>query len=175
MNNGSDFFLDFKSSVIYSILAHSEHSLNPENATRWDHITPYAVHPIWCAMTLLTETALPKELRYIGYQVLLWHDLLEDTDLPLPNSTSKEVRNLVEEMTFTSFYEEKQQLWNRSKEAKLLKLYDKVSNLLDGVWMSNELWKDYLMHTLKLSEFVNQEYGELNIIKIARAVCVERS
>jgi hypothetical protein len=175
MNNRSDFFRDFKSSVIYSISAHSEHSLNPENATRWDHITPYAVHPMWCAMTLLTETTLPNELRYMGYQVLLWHDILEDTDLPLPSSTNQEVRNLIEEMTFNSFCEEKLLLWNRSKEAKLLKLYDKVSNLLDGVWMSDELWKDYLIHTLKLIEFVSQEYGELNIIKIARAICAERS
>lgn len=175
MSNRDDFFLEFKESVAYSISAHSEHFLKPENATRCDQITPYAIHPIWCAMTLLTETTLPGELRRVGYQVLLWHDILEDTDLPLPYSIDEEVRELVEEMTFNSFCEEKQLLWKRSKEAKLLKLYDKVSNLLDGTWMSDKNWEDYLVHTLKLSNFVSQEYGELNITRIARAICVKRA
>ena len=43
--------------------------------------------------------------------------------------------SLVREMTFESFQEEVEHLWSRSAEARLLKLYDKVSNLLDGSWM----------------------------------------
>ena len=161
-------------SIQYTIQAHAHHPKQPEDAVRyWDHFTPYAVHPIWCAMTLLTETALPDDVRRTGYQALLWHDLLEDTGLPLPAETSPAVRQLVEEMTFAGFSEEKEKLWERSDLARLLKLYDKVSNLLDGSWMSGgKKWQDYVAHTLRLVDFVSARYGALNIVKIARVIAV---
>ena len=59
--------------------------------------------PIWCGMTLLTETRLPEEIRFTGYQALIWHDVLEDTNLPLPDGTDLEVIRLVQEMTYQSF------------------------------------------------------------------------
>lgn len=45
---------------------------------------------------------------------------------------SREQLLIVKEMTFSSFAEEVELLWEQSDTAKLLKLYDKVSNLLDG-------------------------------------------
>ena len=146
----------------------------------WDEVTPYAIHPIWCAMTFLSETTLPEELRETGYQVLLWHDLLEDTELKsLPLDTPGEVKELVIEMTFENFAEEMQKVWERSETTRLLKLYDKVSNLLDGTWMSDEKWNEYVTYTLKLTNHVEtisstNKYGKLNIVKIARAICILR-
>ena len=54
--------------------------------------------------------------------------------------------------------------------SKLLKLYDKVSNLLDGNWMKTEKWNIYVEHTLRLAGDVEHVYGTLNIVKIARAI-----
>jgi hypothetical protein len=81
----------------------------------------------------------------------------------------------VAELTFGSFQEEMEHLWGRSEEARLLKLYDKVSNLLDGSWMSTQKWNAYVEHTLKLAGQVQTRWGgALNIIRIAHALCVPR-
>lgn len=165
---------DLQYALTYPIIYH-------EDQTRtWDEKTPYAIHPIWCAMTFLSETTLPQNLREIGYQVLLWHDLLEDTKLEkLPPGTSGEVEELVKEMTFKSFAEEKQKVWERSENTRLLKLYDKVSNLLDDTWLNDEKWNEYVSYTQQLTENVEEickrnRYGKLNILKIARAICILR-
>ncbi len=163
---------EMKPAIEYAIDAHTQHPKTPDNSVRFfDRITPYAVHPIWCAMTLLTETQLPFEIRHIGYQALLWHDILEDTQVTLPENTEAEVRKLVEEMTFESLSAEREQIWERSDTAKLLKLYDKVSNLLDASWMSPVKRGQYVAYTLELTAFVENKYGELNIVKLAQAMC----
>lgn len=137
---------------------------------KWDGKTPYGIHPIWCAMTILTETGLPEDIRISGAQALLLHDILEDTTADLPNEVPDEVVKLVREMTFDSSEEEMKLIWRKSKKIKLLKLYDKVSNLLDGSWMSSEKRERYLAYVKALSEEVESHYGELNITKIARAL-----
>jgi hypothetical protein len=168
-----EFAAQLQASIKHAILAHAKHAKTPRDAIRlWDKKTPYAIHPIWCAITLLTETTLPEDIRLIGYQALLWHDTLEDTSLTLPRHTKDEVKKLVEDMTFKNFREETKNLWGRSDMVKLLKLYDKVSNLLDATWMRDEKWNKYVKHTLRITEFVEGKYGELNIVKIARAICV---
>jgi len=51
--------------IAYTFRAHGEGATKPSKAVRkWDGRTPYAVHPVWCAMTLLTETTLPEDLRH---------------------------------------------------------------------------------------------------------------
>lgn len=161
--------------VLHAHRAHTEHPNAPDDMVRFhDHKTPYVVHPIWCAATLLQEPGLPAELRKAGYQALLWHDTLEDTTLNLPPDTPDVVAKLVEGMTFSSFQEEQAELWERSAEIKLLKLYDKVSNLLDGAWMKDEKWNAYVQHTLRLATAIEEIYGNLNITRIARAVAVRR-
>jgi hypothetical protein len=167
---------EIAAAIQYSILAHSKFSNTPREACRfWDGVTPYAIHPIWCAATLLTETTLPEAIRYPGYLALLWHDILEDTQLGLPPDVRPEVQILVEEMTFVNFEDELVRLWERSDTTKLLKLYDKTSILLDAAWMSNERWNLVVAHTQKLLAFVLPNYGELNIVRMARAICVGRN
>jgi hypothetical protein len=161
--------------IDHTIRAHGEHPRTPNDRVRFhDSRTPYAIHPIWCAMTLLSETTLPFDLRVYGYQALLWHDLLEDTHLILPEGTAEDVRVLVGEMTFASFAEEREQIWQRSQTAQLLKLYDKVSNLLDGSWMSDAKWNDYVAHPEVLAQFASERFGNLNIVRIARAIAIHR-
>ena len=165
--------MDF--SIHHAIDAHANHPKSPEDTIRfWDKTTPYAIHPIWCAMTLLTETSLSVDIRFKGYQALLWHDTLEDTNLPLPENTDAEVIHLVQEMTFESFRDEQEKIWACRDVVKLLKLYDKVSIILDAVWMKDEKWNNLVDYTLKLRQFVQETYGELNIVKIAEAVCIHR-
>jgi hypothetical protein len=57
---------------------------------------------------------------------------------------------------------------------RALKLYDKVSNLLDGKWMKAEKWNIYVEHTLRLASEVEQLFGELNIVKIATAIASQK-
>jgi hypothetical protein len=165
--------MDF--SIQHVIKAHSSYPKSPDDAIRfWDKTTPYAVHPIWCAVTLLTETKLPEDIRFKGYQALLWHDTLEDTTLPLPENTDAEVVQLVLDMTFESFRDEQAKIEACRDVVKLLKLYDKVSILLDAVWMKDEKWNHLVAYTLRLRQFVLETYGDLNIVKIAGAVCQPR-
>lgn len=157
--------------INFCIRAHATQATKPSKAVRkWDGRTPYGIHPIWCAMTLLSETTLPEEIRVNGAQALLLHDILEDTTAELPDDTPTEVRALVEGMTFDSSDEEMQLIWDRSLEIKLLKIYDKVSNLLDGSWMPVEKQARYAAYLLRLCDEVELHYGKLNIIQIARAI-----
>jgi len=167
---------ELAAAIQHTIRAHSKFPNTPREAIRlWDGVTPYAIHPIWCATTLLAETTLPEAIRYPGYLALLWHDILEDTRLGLPPDVRPEVRTLVEEMTFVNFEDELVRLWGRSDTTKLLKLYDKTSLLLDAVWMSDTRWNLVVEHAQKLMTFVSANYGELNIVRMARAICVIRN
>lgn len=125
-------------------------------------------------MTLLTETTLDESIRIDGFAALLWHDVLEDTQLDLPENTSDRIKKYISDMTFKSFSDEIEVIWKRDKIIRLFKLYDKTSNLLDGTWMRDEKWNRYLDFTNRLNEDVLSNYGELNITKIATSVCVKR-
>jgi (p)ppGpp synthase/HD superfamily hydrolase len=157
--------------ISFAVDAHRDSATKPSKAVRkWDGKTPYGIHPTWCAMTLLTETTISEELRITGAQALLLHDVLEDTTAVLPEGTPAAVRKLVEEMTFEGSDEEMEHIWSRSLECKLLKLYDKVSNLLDAAWMTAEKRSRYAAYLAKLCDAVEPTYGRLNIIRIARAI-----
>lgn len=157
--------------ISYSILAHAERPTKASKAVRkWDGRTPYGVHPVWCAMSILQETLLPEEIREVGAEALLFHDLLEDTTAGLPEGTSDRVRELVEGMTFASSDEEMEKVWERTAEVRLLKLYDKASNLLDGAWMAPEKLERYRAYARLLADDVELQYGLLNIVRIARAL-----
>ncbi len=161
-----------EATISYVLWAHSMQATTARKSVRkWDGKTPYGIHPIWCAMTILSETSLPEELRMCGAEALLLHDLLEDTEALLPHGTSDRVKGLVEGMTFRSSSEEMERVWSRGSEVLLLKLYDKVSNLLDGSWMSTDKRATYRAYVERLCDEVSPVYGkELNIVKIAKAV-----
>lgn len=158
--------------LTFTINAHRNNPKKPSKAFRkWDGKTPYAIHPIWSAMTIMTETTLDEKTRQEGYLTLLYHDILEDTNVKLPIDTPKRIEHLVKEMTFEGGSEEEMRLiWDKSQEVRLYKLYDKVSNLLDGTWMTREKREKYEGYLERLTQDVERNYGTLNITKIARAI-----
>ena len=52
----------------------------------------------------------------------------------------------------------------------ILCIYDKVSNMMDGIWMRSERRQRHQTHLRKLCEDVERNYGELNITKLARTL-----
>ena len=158
--------------LYYIIEAHTFWYVNPNKAFRkWDGKTPYYVHPLWCATMIATETALDERTREEGILALLYHDVLEDTRQPLPGWLSDRVKGLIEGMTFKNgSSQEMQEIWSRPREVRLYKLYDKASNLLDGVWMDEQKRKKYQDYTRNLLEDAEQNYGALNITRIVRGI-----
>ena len=77
-------------------------------------------------------------------------------------------------MTFDSFQAEQAAIWDQPDEIKLLKLYDKTSILLDAVWMGDKKWNNLVDYTLALAVFVEETYGLLNVVNIARALARRR-
>lgn len=157
--------------IEYIITSHALNPVKPGKAFRKiDGQTPYSVHPIWCATALLHEQALPLELRWNGAQALFLHDILEDTTASLPELVSDEVTSMVMDMTYDNTDHEMVEVWSKPIEIKLLKLYDKVSNLLDASWMTPERFAQYASYTNTLADVVEEAYGRLAIVKMARAV-----
>ncbi|MFA5302934.1 MAG: hypothetical protein WC393_00155 [Candidatus Nanoarchaeia archaeon] len=159
--------------IIEIMKAHKDYAKKPSKACRkWDGKTEYSIHPIWCAMTIAAETSLDELTRTEGITALLYHDVLEDTNYK-PNLEER-IDYLVKEMTFEGgSKQEMQEIWNKPKEVRLYKIYDKVSNLMDGSWMSEEKRKDYENYLNKLIIDVEQNYGELNITKMAKSIITE--
>ena len=157
--------------IDYVMRAHSEHPKKPSKAFRKnDGITPYFYHPIWCATCIATENLLNKELKDKGAQVLLYHDVLEDTILPIPQWITDEVKQDIIHMTFENSEHEMKEIWEKPSHIKLFKLYDKLHNLLESDYMLKEKREKYEQYAKKLLEFVEKEYGELNIVKLARGI-----
>lgn len=166
---------EFLKILHHAVIAHQEQPNQPGNALRyWDGKTPYVIHPIWCAVTLLHETKLPDTIRLPGYQVLLLHDVLEDTRMPLPGGLDPLVVSWVDKMTYESLQQEMELIWDQPDVIKLLKLYDKTSILLDAVWMSPEKWNLIVKYTLELADFVERTYGDLTILRFARVLAVPK-
>lgn len=159
--------------ISFVMSAHAD-SQTKDPVRRWDKKTPYSIHPIWCAMSLLHETLLPEGLRIRGSQALLLHDILEDTGMEIPSIVAPGVIELVQDMSFSSSAVEFEEIWNKSGEVKLLKLYDKVSNLMDGAWMSDEKSAKYRNFTRRLADLAYKNYGLLNIVKIAWEITQRR-
>jgi hypothetical protein len=158
--------------IEFIMKAHTFKPIKPSKVFRKvDERIPYYTHPIWCAMTILYEENLNWETKKNGYLALLYHDILEDTTADLPKDLSPEVKKLIRELTFEGgTKQEKKEIWNKSKEARLCKLYDKISNLLDKRWLIPEKKKEYEKYTKKLCKDVERNFGELNITRIARAI-----
>lgn len=143
---------------------HAQQPNLPKNATRrFDGKTPYGVHPTLAACMLAQESSLPPQTRTDGFAALAFHDLLEDTKAGLPEGTPQRVIELVQWMSFPGgSQEEFEKLPTMDPVVQLLKLYDKLSNLLDGVgpkgWMASRgeaYVANYVRHTAALAERVH--------------------
>ena len=156
------------------IEAHQEKPLKPEKAVRTfisGESNPYFIHPVWCAMTILQETNLPESIRLPGAEALLFHDVLEDTSAELPDDLSQEVKDLIRSMTFNDFHTEVRETLAKPPFNQLLKLYDKTATLYDGV-VKSKVGKEWYNYIQNLANNVEKEYGELNIVLIAKTLLV---
>lgn len=152
--------------LVYS--AHQEH--NTRHDFRQDGKVPFIIHPIWCASTLLNDQRIPFKERELGYQVLLLHDVLEDTDLNIDNVVEPEVIKYVQEMTHDS-WEDEQNIENKSNFIKLLKLCDKIASIYDET-VKNEPQKrkEWKALTQKLLVDVENHYGNIRLVTLAKAI-----
>lgn len=163
----------FKRYVDFAYSAYQEHNVTKQEY-RQNGRVPYLIHPLGAALLHLADTELPFELREQGAKILILHDVLEDTSLSLPDWVDEEVRVGVEEMTYrgSSSLEEKQK-WIRGKSPfiQLLILYDVCWNLYErhvgGPAERRALWRKGV---LELAENVEEQYGNVRIVHVARAV-----
>lgn len=135
---------------------------------------PYFTHSLWCAMMLLLDTKLPESIRIPGAEALLFHDVLEDTSAELPQDLSEEVRSMVEDMTFDNFEDEVRETLMKPAKLQLLKLYDKTATLYDGALRPHR-YSEWINFTKKLIQNVEKEYGELNIVVLAKGLVAQHS
>lgn len=147
---------------------HQDLPKEPKGTVRlFDKHTPYAVHPIGAALLVTTEVLLPTDTRRLCAQILCRHDLVEDTNLPLPATDDPRVVHGVAELTFFGGSKEKfEKIWDRSLIAQLCELYDVLWNNLDGIngWMANrppEYAKASVEFMLKLARHVHSRQDEL--------------
>ena len=155
--------------VKYALDAHRE-----QVRAKWSEWVPYASHPLWAATTCLQDHKLPDEIRARVATALVIHDLIEDTDQPIPPWIDEATKDLVTDLTCPGGTDEEVvAVWSMSTEVRLARLYDKTSNLADGVWMDDskrEMYEDYV---LDLADDVEANYGSLNIVIFARALVSE--
>ncbi len=154
--------LDF----IYS--AHQEH--NTRQDFRQKGKVPFFVHPVWCAFTLLNDQRIPFAERELGYQVLLLHDIIEDTSLKLPDWVDPQVAGYVQQMTHET-WEEEQDVDEKTPFIKLLKLCDKIASVYDEtVKDEGEKRKEWKALVKKLLCDVEEYYGHIRLVALAKAV-----
>ncbi|MHA2008562.1 MAG: HD domain-containing protein [Promethearchaeota archaeon] len=120
---------------------------------------PYVVHPI--RVTMILKAAGFNEFENESLILAaLFHDLLEDTDLSfkdLQKEFGNKVATIVRELTKPEEFTKKdwlQSFKNASKEAKVIKMADRIDNLMDMKltdW-TTERKKDYAKQGLIILE-----------------------
>ncbi|MBD3253535.1 MAG: HD domain-containing protein [Candidatus Lokiarchaeota archaeon] len=123
-------FSNFWNAINYAFLKYKKLKRKSSNL-------PYVVHPI-------RILAILRAYEYNEFEnedlmiAALFHDIVEDTDTPLKEIRRKfgtKVANLVEELTKPEDKNKKDQ-WlesfkDASREAKIIKMADRIDNLLD--------------------------------------------
>ncbi|MFZ6014977.1 MAG: hypothetical protein ACOYUZ_01315 [Patescibacteria group bacterium] len=150
------------------------HAKKPKEAAnrfrKWDGETPYLLHPLWCMSTIAGEKLLDNYVRWRGMLVLLYHDVIEDTDGILPEDLPEDVVSGIKHMTYESSDHERSVIWSKPVEIRLFKLYDKTSNLLDAFETDAEKITRNLDYIQSLINDVEQNYGQLNIVIMAKSL-----
>lgn len=151
---------------------HSNFAKTPEKASRkFDGKTPYGVHPTLAAMLLLHEETLPEDFRVLGAQVLLGHDLIEDTTASLQGWCKEpDVESLIRELTFAENQDSSVEIFNRSAVAILLKFYDAVVNLMCTGKMDPKRREERRARAMEHLIWVETRHPELEIVKIAHGL-----
>lgn len=155
------------------LFAHDAHT--SFNTRGQDHVIrrglyPYMVHCMWAASTLAMDPDIPKEERVLGFQILLLHDVLEDTTKTLPDWVDEEVKNGVEALTHDNWEEEQAATKHYTPFFKLLKLCDKMQTLYEKGIENPQKRKEWKAFTEGLLQDVIKQYGKTRITVVARAL-----
>lgn len=171
----------FKGWVNYAYDAYVNHQSGGEPGRRvFDEVTPHAHHPIRTAYLALMEPMLETEFRYKTAIALLFHDLFEDSTKGLPSDLppewADEIGQIVREMTFENgLSQEVKELWSKSPEAILCKLFDKFDSFAESaIWLIKnkpEEGRLFLDHLRRVATYVEREFGRLHTVDLARAMC----
>ena len=167
---------EFKRYLDFAYSAYQEHNISGQ-AFRQDGKVPYMTHPLWTAMMLIADTQIPYEQRELGFKALILHDVLEDTDLALPDWVEEEVKNVVKELTFENYEQAIREYENKTPFIKLLLLYDKLSSMYENhvglhddsekKILKRKLWKEYVVRGIGE---VEKEYGNIRIVQVGKAI-----
>ncbi len=157
--------------IVLAFGAYQNHNVT-EQAFRQDGKVPYTNHALWAATTILLDTALPWEIRELGFVVLLYHDVLEDTSSPLPPAVTYEARQCIEAMTFENFRASLPLIPGLPVHIKLFILVDKLSTLIEEhipetKVESRKLWKETVLY---LAAEVEKYFGRTRIVIMAEAM-----
>lgn len=157
-----------KKLIDFAFDAYQNHTINGEEYRQNGNV-PYFFHPTWCASILLTDTRIPYEERELGYQVLILHDVLENTDVDLPDWVSAEVKSEVQEMTYESYAEAIEKLPNKTPFRKLLSLVDLLASMYEEhvKEKNRSIWMKF---TKMLTEDVEKHYGNIRIVQLSKTI-----
>lgn len=132
---------------------------------------PYIIHPI--RMTSILRAAGYTEFENEDMMIAaLFHDLLEDTDTSISqiaNQFGNKVASIVKELTKPEQVDKNEWLKSfssMSKEAKIIKIIDRIDNLMD---MSTDYWsiekqKSYAKQGKIILEKCGKTHSELAFI-----------
>lgn len=157
----------FKRLIDFTYEAYQENS--KADTLRQKGKTPFITHPLFAASLLLADRQIPYKERVIGYQVLILHDVLEDTNLELPEWIDENVRKRVEEMTYKNDVEAYLVMSKKGPFGKLLSLCDMLSNMYEDHVRKykRRRWRKAIE---ELTEDVKKYYGNTRIIQISKAI-----
>lgn len=165
---------EFKALVDFAYQAHQLNVNKHGSTVRQQKSVPFVTHPLWCALMVLNDTSLPQAQRELGFKVLLLHDVLEDTTLPLPQNLPEEVVNLVQAMTYKNFAEEKTIVPQKSPFVQFLKVIDKVATIYDNhgndTVIKPERKKDWRAYTELLLTNTEAEFGATQSYRVAKLI-----
>ncbi len=159
--------LDFIVSAFYSTRKQAKEHSDKER------FLLYSQHLVWIG-ELFSEPTIEIKSKELWSQALLLYGLTKETGKDLPHYTSKGVKDLLEEMTFNSLEEEVAQISEICSSAKLLKLYIHVASLKSNLPKNNQEWNTICDIVYYLDNSVCVDFGELNIIKIARIFAIKK-
>lgn len=165
---------------ISTLVTHLANSFDEEPAwlreMRRDSV-PYLVYPVWAAMTILTEMALPKRLRVLGFYTLMFQHLIgtdgsiEPIAVPQIGNWGVTMVNMFgKKMAFVSLEEEVDVAPTLPRTVQLFLLYEKISYLMGTLKMSRGDAKRYLNLVRALTNNVEERFGTLNIVLFSRVL-----
>lgn len=106
---------------------HNQFPKKESNRARRDGM-PYGIHPALAAMLMLHESSIPIDERLLYSKALMFHDVLEDTNIPSP-MIDEDIRGLVVDLTFDDNVDSAAEAVKRGPKIAMLKSYDTVCNL----------------------------------------------